>query len=189
METSPKTAAPASLAIGGDVRVSLDSFSYGDFVWKPVLADVRFEKDAVTAAVRRAEVCGISTTGEARVLPGGAVALEARADAAGPDINVPLTCLGLENVGMTGSYEASAEVRGEGAVSDLPRALQGPLKFKSVKGRIGKATLLTRILGVVNATDVFAGKSGARVGEAIPYEPITIDGELADGKVSIREAT
>ena len=42
---------------------------------------------------------------------------------------------------MTGSYEASAEVRGEGAVADLLRAVQGPLKFKAMKGRIGKATL------------------------------------------------
>ncbi len=134
VETSPKTAAPASLAIGGDVRVSLGSFSYGDFVWKPVLADVRFEKDAVTAAVRMAEVCGISTTGEARVLPGGAVALEARVDAAGPDINVPLTCLGLENVGMTGSYEAS--VAGQGRGGGLRASARGPGPA-DVQGREG----------------------------------------------------
>lgn len=188
VEASPKTAVPASLAIGGDIRVSGDSFAYGAFVWKPVLADVRFEKDAVIAAVRMAEVCGISTTGEARVLPGGSVALEARVDAAGPDINVPLTCLGLENVKMTGSYEASVQVKGEGPASELPRAVRGPLTFQAVKGRIGKATLLTRILGVVNATDVFAGKSGTRVGEAIAYDAITVDGELAEGRVSIHEA-
>jgi hypothetical protein len=188
LETSPKTAVRAPLAIGGDLRVSIDSFAYGNLVWKPVLADARFEKDAVTAAVRRAEVCGISTTGEARFLPGGAMAIDARADSAGPDINVPLTCFGLENVRMTGGYEASIEVKGEGAASSLPRAVRGPLTFKALKGRIGKATLLTRILGVVNATDVFAGKSGSRVGEAMPYDAITVDGELAEGRVSIREA-
>jgi hypothetical protein len=188
VETSPKTPAPGSLAIGGDVRVSLGSFSFGDFVWKPVLADIRLEKDAVTFAVRRAEVCGISTTGETRVLPGGAVALEARADAAGPDINVPLSCLGLENVGMTGGYEASVEVAGEGDTSGLLRALRGAVKFEAVKGRIGKATLMTRILGVLNATEVFAGKDKTRVGEAMPYDRISIDGELADGSVTIREA-
>ena len=81
-----KPAAPAPLAISGTVRVSLDSFSWGNLVFKPVLADVRFGNDSFEGAVRKAEVCGISTTGSVRSLPGGAVAVEARADAAGPDV-------------------------------------------------------------------------------------------------------
>lgn len=181
-------AAPAPLAIGGDVRVSVDSFAYRDFVFRPVLAGVRLGKDAVSAAIRKAEICGISTTGEARFPAGGVMAVEARAYASGPDINVPLTCLGIENVGMTGAYEASVQVKGEREASGLPRAIRGPLTFKAVKGRIGKATVLTRILGVLNATDVFAGKSGSRVGEAMPYDAITLEGEMAKGRVSIREA-
>jgi hypothetical protein len=185
--TSSK-APSARLAIGGDVRISVGSFAYGNLVWKPVAGDVHLGKDAFVAAVRKADICGISTTGEARFLPGGAMALEARADSAGPDVNVPLTCLGLENGAMTGSYEASLQVKGEAAASDLPRAVRGPLTFKAVKGRIGKATILTRILGVLNATDVFAGKSGTRVGEAIAYDAITVNGEIGDGSVAIREA-
>ncbi len=186
--THSKKSSSSSLAIRGDLRVSMDSFSHGSLVFKPVLGDVRFGKDGVAATVRKAELCGISTTGEARVLPGGAVALDARAESSGPDVSVPLTCVGIENVGMTGGYEASVQVKGEGAVSGLVGALRGPLTFKAVKGRIGKATVLTRILGVLNATDVFAGKSGARVGEAMPYEAITLAGDLSDGRFSIREA-
>ncbi|MBK9062905.1 MAG: AsmA-like C-terminal domain-containing protein [Acidobacteria bacterium] len=187
-KASPQTAAPASLAAGGNLRVSVDSFAYGAFVWKPVLADVRLERDSVAVAVKKAEICGISTTGEARFLPGGAIAVDARAEAAGPDINVPLTCFGFEDARMTGGYEAGVQVRGEGAASDLLRAVRGPLTFKAAKGRVGKATLLTRILGVLNATDVFKGKSRTRAGDAMPYDAITVDGELADGRVSIREA-
>lgn len=181
-------AASAPLAISGDVRVSVDSFSYGKLVWKPVAGDVHLGKDAFVAAIRKADICGISTTGEARSLVGGAVAVDARAGSAGPDVNVPLTCLGIENGAMTGSYEASLQVNGDAAASDLPRAVRGPLTFKAVKGRIGKATILTRILGVLNATGVFAGKSGTRVGEAIAYDAITVNGEIGDGNVVIREA-
>ena len=181
----PGSALPA---IRGDVRLALESFSYGGLVWKPVLADVGFGNDAVVASIRNSEICGISTTGEARFLTGGAMAIDVRANSAGPDINVPLTCLGLEDARMTGSYEANVQVKGEGAASDLPRAVRGPLTFKAAKGRIGKATMLTRILGVLNATDVFKGKSKTRVGDAMPYDAITVDGELADGRVSIREA-
>ena len=138
--------------------------------------------------MRKADLCGIATTGEARFLPGGAIAVDARADAAGPDINVPLTCLGLENSRMTGSYEASVQVAGEGPASELVRSVRGPLTFKALKGRIGKATVLTRILGVVNATNVFKGEPKTRVGEAMPYDAITLEGEIAGGNVSIREA-
>ena len=185
-KASSSSSSFSSLPIRGDLRVSMDSFSHESLVFKPVLGDVRFGKDGVVASVRRAELCGISTTGEARVLPGGAVAVDARADASGADVNVPLACLGIENARMTGSYALSARVTGEGAVSALPRLLRGPLTFKAEKGRIGKATVLTRILGVINATDVFAGKSGTRVGEAIPYDSITADGEVAEGGISIR---
>jgi hypothetical protein len=181
-------ARPAPLAVGGDVRLSVDSFTYGALVWKPVLAGVRFGKDGVSASLRKAEICGISTTGEARFLPGGAVAGDARAAAAGPDVNVPLVCLGLENVRMTGAYEANAQVQGEGTPAGLVRSLHGPFAFKAAKGRIGRATILTRVLGVLNATDVFRGKNKTRVGDAMPYDSITIEGELADGRASIREA-
>ena len=184
-----KESSSSPLAIRGDVRVSLDSFTLGNLVFKPVLADVRLGKDGVGATVRKAELCGISTTGEARFLPGGAVALDARADASGADVNVPLTCLGVENAAMTGGYEAGVQVTAEGALPEVPRLVHGPLTFRATKGRIGKATVLTRILGVLNATDVFAGKSGARVGEAMPYESFGVKAELGDGTVSIREAS
>ena len=185
---APRKPGPALPAIRGDVRVALESFSYGNLVWKPVLAGVRFGKDAVSATIRQAEICGISTTGEARFLPGGAMAVDVRAEAAGPDINVPLTCFGFEDARMTGGYEAGVQVKGEGPASEIPRAVRGPLTFKSQKGRVGKATLLTRILGVLNATDVFKGKSRTRAGDAIPYDSITVDGELSEGRVAIREA-
>ena len=181
-------AAPAGPAIRGDVRVSLDSFAYGTVVWKSVLGDVLFEEGGVRAAVRKADVCGISTTGEVQFLPGGAIAVDARADATGPDVSVPIVCLGLEKSPGTGSYEASVHVKGEGAASELLRTIRGPLTFKAAKGRIGKANLLTRILGVLNATNVFGGDSATRVGQAIAYDEISLEGEVAGGNVAIREA-
>ena len=171
----------------GGVSLDLTSLAWRGFVFKPVLADVQFGKEALVT-LRKADVCGISATGEARFLPGGAMAVDVRADSAGPDVGVPLTCFGVEDVGMTGGYEASVQVRGEGAASGLSRAVRGPLTFKATKGRIGKATLLTRILGVLNATDVFKGKTRTRVGDAIPYDRLTVSGELADGRFSIDEA-
>ena len=186
---APKSSGRAPVSIGGDVRVSLESFTYGGFAWKPVAGVVRFGEDALAVSIDKAEICGISTTGQARFLPGGAVAVTARADAAGPDVSVPLACLGVRDGVLTGSYEARVKLEGEGEASLLPRALRGPLTFKAANGGIGKAGLFTRILTALNGTEVFAGKNKTRVGEAMPYGTIAVAGEVADGRFSIGEAT
>ena len=187
--TPSKKSSSDSLVIRGDLRVSLDSFAYGSFLFKPVLADVRLGAESVAVHVRKADVCGIAMTGEARFLPGGAAAVEARVAASGDDVAVPLVCLGLEKSPFTGSFEANADVHGEGAVADIPRALKGPVSFEAKNGRMGKASLMSRVLGVLNATEVFAGKSGTRVGDAMPYSKLAVEGEIADGSLSIQAAT
>jgi hypothetical protein len=179
---------PLSFPITGILRLSIDSFTYRDFAWKPVLADILLAKESVTATVRKAEVCGISTTGELQFRRGGVMSATARAASAGPDINAPLTCLGFGNTRMTGPYEVSLQVEGKGEASELPRALQGPLTFRASKGRIGKASLLTKILAVVNVTGLFKGKTRDRLGEAMSFDEFTVEGQVEDGRVSIREA-
>ena len=65
----------------------------------------------------------------------------ARVASMGPDIDASLTCLGFENAGMTGRYEASLQVEGKGEAAELPRAIQGPLTFQASKGTMGKASV------------------------------------------------
>ena len=177
-----------SFPISGILRLSIGSFTFRDFAWKPVLADIELAKESITATVRKAEVCGISTTGELRFLRGGAMSAVARVASMGPDINAPLTCLGFENARMTGPYEASLEVEGKGEAAELPRAIQGPLTFRASKGRMGKASVLTKVLAAVNVTQVFAGKTRDRLGEAMPFDELTVEGQVENGRISIREA-
>ena len=89
---------------------------------------------------------------------------------------------------MTGPYEASVQVEGKGEVAELPRAIQGPLTFRASKGRMGKASVLTKVLAAVNVTAVFAGKTRDRLGEAMPFDELTVEGQVENGRISIREA-
>lgn len=185
---SAQTAGEASrLRVRGALHVSIGSFRWRDLEWKPVLADVLLEKESTAVAVRQAELCGLSTTGELRFLRDGALAVEARVHSAGPDVNAPLSCLGLEKVRLTGSYDASLQVEGAGEASELLRAVRGPLTFRASKGRIGKATWLTRILAVANVTGALAGKTRDHAGEAMTYDELSIEGDLGDGSASLRE--
>ncbi len=178
----------SSFPISGILRLSIGSFTFRDLAWKPVLADIELAKESVTATVRKAEVCGISTTGELQFLRGGAMSAMARVASMGPDIAASLTCLGFENAGITGRYEASLQVEGKGKAAELPRALQGPLAFQASNGTMGKTSVVTKVLAVVNMTQVFGGKSRDRLGEAMTFDEFTVEGQMEDGRVSIREA-
>ena len=186
--TKESEAPQTPLAISGVVRLAIDSFTFREFAWKPVLADVELTKESITATVRKADVCGIATTGAIRFPRGGAMSVSALVAAAGPDITTPLACLGVPKAPITGAYEASLQVEGKGEAAELAKALQGPLKFRASKGTIGKTSVLTKILGVVNVTGAFKGKSRSRLGEAMTFDEITIEGQMENGRLSIREA-
>jgi hypothetical protein len=176
------------LPISGIVRLSIDSFTFRNFAWKPVLADIELTRESVTATVRKADVCGISTTGALQFPRGGAMSVRALVASAGPDITPSLACLGVEKAPITGGYEAYLQVEGKGEAAELPRALQGPLTFRGSTVTIGKNSLLTKILGVVNMTGALRGKSRERLGEAMTFDDLTIEGQVENGRLSVREA-
>jgi hypothetical protein len=175
------------LRVLGDVHFSLGSFAFRNLVWKPVLGGVRLEGETTTLSIREADICGISTTGSMRFREGGRAEVRARVSAAGSDIGVPLACLGVSGDQLTGAFGACLEVEGEGEAAELPWVIRGPVMLKASKGRIGKATLLTKILGVLHGTSVFAGKGRDQIGKAMSYDTIGIEGSLESGRVAIRE--
>ncbi len=192
VKTDVKAAAAAEdpappLRVLGDVRLSLDSFAFRNLVWKPVLGSLRLERDTTALTVRSAEICGIATTGAIRFREGGRAEVRANVSASGPDISLPLACLGVSGDRMTGAFEACVEVEGEGETAELPRVVRGPVTLKASKGRIGKATLLTKIIGVLNGTSVFAGKERDQIGKAMSYDALAVEGSIEAGRVVIRE--
>ena len=91
---------------------------------------------------------------------------------------------------MTGAFEACLDAEGEGEAAELPWVVRGPVTLKASGGRIGKATLLTRILDTLNGTSLFAGKGERdQIGKAMAYDTLTIEGSLEAGRVTVREGT
>jgi hypothetical protein len=177
-----------SLAVLGDIRVSIGSFGWGKREWKPVLAGVRIAKGSTTITVKEARTCGVSTTGEARLFPGGRMAIRAQVASEGPDVAVPLACFGLEDLRMSGEYEAWADVSAEGPPSELLRRLHGPYSVRAWNGTIGKANVLTKILGALNATSVFSGKAPTFLAKSMGFSKLVNEGDLGEGRAVIREA-
>ncbi|MCL5966576.1 MAG: AsmA-like C-terminal domain-containing protein [Deltaproteobacteria bacterium] len=181
------TRGPWPLPVTGIVRLATDSLTIGEYTWKPVRADVTLENERLTAAVRKADLCGIATTGHLAITPTESE-LDFRAASVLHDLNPALTCFRHRRIGMTGRYDLSAHVAGRGKGEALSRSLHGDFEFRAAKGRISKANLLAKILALLNVTQVFLGKLPDLGHEGFAYNSLSVKGTLSDGKLAIREA-
>jgi hypothetical protein len=187
--TQPEQPTAAFPRVLGEVHFALGAFSLGKLEWKPVVGSVRLEKETTGIVVRQADLCGIQTTGELRLPRGGEASLAARVASSGEDISVPLGCLGFSQARLTGRYEASFDGEAAGEGSDLGSRIRGPLSLRASNGRIAKANVLTRILDVLNLTNLFSGMARSTVGEALTYEELSIAGRLEGSRVVLEETT
>ena len=181
------TGAPWPLPITGVIRVAAGSLTVGEYTWKPVRADIVLRKEEIAATIREADLCGISTTGDVHLGPDGAevdLLLSTRRH----ELEFTLSCLRHQRIGMTGTYELTGHIAGRGKGDALVRDLHGDVAFRAEKGRIYKLNLLSKILALLNVTQLFLGKVPDLAHDGFAYNSLVIKGTLSDGKLKIGEA-
>lgn len=103
--------------------------------------------------------------------------------------NKPLTetfaCLTKESIAIDGTFDFESEIKGEGMGTQLIKSLHGPFKFTARDGRINRAPLFSRILSLLNVTEIFSGKLPDLASEGFAYNSITGEGNLKNGKVHV----
>jgi len=70
----------------------------------------------------------------------------------------------------------------------LVRDLHGDVAFRATKGRVYRLNLLSKILALLNVTQLFLGKVPDLAHEGFAYNSVAIKGTLSDGKLKIGEA-
>lgn len=175
------------LPITGVIRLAARSLTVGKYTWKPVRADIVLRKEEVAAKIREADLCGISTTGDVVLAPAG-TAVDLRLLSKRQEIPPDLSCLRHQRIGMTGTYELTGRIAGRGTGDALVRDLHGDIAFRASKGRINKLNLLSKILALVNVTQLFLGKVPDLAHDGFAYNALSIKGTLSDGKLTIGEA-
>ena len=158
----PAAGEQAKLPINGAIHFKTPRFTYKDYAWSPVHAEITILPASTQVAVTRADICGISTPGTVTVEPGG-LSLSFKPVAAKKNFQATWECLQTKPLRADSLYSLSATVEARGAAADLVKNLQGDLSFSSDDGMIYRANLLTKIFSFLNLTEVFAGKiSGVR---------------------------
>ena len=124
------------------------------------------------------DICGFPLQLSANLDPQG-LAVELRTTASGKDVQQTLMCLTEKRVSMTGSFQFATRLSARGRDREsLLRSVEGPVEFTARDGRIEQMTALSRILSVLNVTNVVLGKFPDLRTEGLPYKTFRIRGEF-----------
>ena len=186
--TEKATAAEDKLKLRGGISVELENFSYQSFTWRPVHADITFDKDDTRIVVRKSNLCGIEFPGIFKV-SGDTFELYFKPAAEALDLDSTLTCLFDKQNLMAGSFNLNGELLAKAKPSAFPKSLTGNLVFNSNEGRIYRFGMLAKIIALLNVTEIYRGEVPDLKGKGFAYNSITANGVFEDGKLIISETS
>ena len=186
-EGAPDAESGWDLPVQGTVRLRSGYFRFDRHTVEPAAAEIVFGKPGVTVTITEAAYCGIPFTGTLRTTP-GEMAFELRPNAKDGDVDSTYGCLTDDKGRMTGRFDLSGKVEGRIRKGEDPvRTLRGNLDFTARNGRVYRATLLGRILSLVNITEVLRGRLPDMRTEGLAYISLSTRGEIQDGIQTITE--
>lgn len=164
--------------VTGMINLAAESFSLGEYTWKPVYAQISKGQGSIKVEVIEANLCGIDTPGLLQV-DGNTLDLDFQCTAKDLDIFPTRACLTNNQVEMTGLFELTGHIKARGRADSLLSSVTGAFDFKARKGQITKDKKLSRILEVVNFTEIVKGRIPDLSTKGFRYDTIDIEGEFS----------
>jgi len=178
----------SALPVQGVVHVQAGFLEFNGHTWRPFLGDLVLRRDGSRRLrIRDAAMCDISSTGT----------LEQKGDflrfnidllARGQELGPTVACLSEKQSAMTGRFDLTGKLKGEGRFPELKRAAVGTFTVKATEGRIHKAVLLARILEVLTVSEVIKGSGFEDLDKGFAYDSLELSGEFRDGFMVVQEA-
>jgi len=185
-ESMAKQDPPAKFVPRGDIHLNVTDFTYHGFTWSPLEADLRINDDRIHVRIDKADLCGISTTGEIEFSPRG-LAFSITPEARGASLQQTDQCLWQMPIEAEATYDLTG-------VITLPPTHENPLQFmsgqldvSSQNGRIMYGNVTTKVTSYLEGTDAFAGEKSEIEKEGLAYETAHIKAEIGDGKLLLDE--
>lgn len=177
------------LPVRGVFRLRSDSIRYGRWAVNSVTARGELGPDAMHVSVAGGDLCGFPLQLSATLDPKG-LAVELRTSASGKDLKAPLLCLLDQQVDATGSFRFATRLSARGGDPEsLLHSIEGPVELTARDGRINRWSLLSKVLTVLNVTNVVRGKFPDFRKEGLPYKTARIRGEYKGKVLHLTEGT
>jgi hypothetical protein len=172
--------------IRGVIRVKTATFTYDSWKWQSILAKVIFAPTSATVAIQKADLCGIPFPGKIRITPDN-VQVDFSPQAREKDLAPDFACFWNREGVVTGQYSLAASLNNQSSEAGLLRSLNGKLDFEARSGRIHRYGILSKILALLNLTEVFKGKLPDIAKEGFAFDTINAEGKFENGKFILEE--
>jgi hypothetical protein len=173
-------------ADGQQVTADISKLTWKELVWEPVKGTVSFNNDRVDVRLAETKLCGINALGLLS-FAGDDLSLDLTLDGKDLDVATSYTCLTEGRVKATGSLDFSSRVTAQGPTDQLLENLRGPLEMTFSNGVIERDKLVSRILEVLNVTEIVKGRLPDLGSTGFAYTTITLRGRFQDGNLIIDE--
>ena len=175
------------IPVKGILRLDAESFTFDQYTWNPVQADISFNPDCINVQVTDASLCGISCPGVLKVTPQD-ISLDFQLLSHNQELGTTIKCMGGEKTGLiTGKFDIEAQVMAQGASEGLSKSLHGNFGGIAKNGKFNRFGLLAKIFSFLNLTETFRGKLPGVTKKGFPYKSITVNGEIQNGILMINE--
>jgi len=172
------------VAEGAQLEADVTALTWKELPFGPLKATITLGQDRIDVDLTNAVLCGIDLPGQL-ALAGQTVSFDLGLAGKGLDAATSYTCLTRGKVAMTGSLEIASRVSAEGSPDELVGKLQGPLSMTFSKGVIKQNKTLSRVLEVLNITEIVKGQLPDLSANGFAYTTLTLQGEFRDGKLVI----
>ncbi len=176
-----------SVPLKGVIRIRASSLSYEKYTWSPFGAEVTLLPDGYDIALTHSVLCGIPTPGNIRFGRDG-LQVDLKPAAKGAALESSLACLWEKDRLITGSFGLRGEIKGQGGGRALTESLEGVLSFNANEGRIYRLEILSKILALLNVTEIFRGRMPDLFREGFAYDSIHAKAHFDHGKLLLDES-
>ena len=181
----PSGASP--LFLQKSARINIQTLGYKKLLFSDLKADFSRVQDNTLITLLNLNLCDIQSTGsmmfsqeETGAMGEIHVKMEAtEKETASPD----LSCLFKDIRLIEGPYSFSCDLTGKGPMEHFTKYLSGLISFHAHDGRIFKATLLSRILSVINILSL-----PDLAQEGFAYHSFEVEGEIKEGVIHLKKA-
>jgi len=139
-----------------------------------------FGKGRTVVTLDNASICGITLTGSLRSA-GSGVEAALSPQVRGRQLAESMPCLFHEDLGVSGTFDLSAQFTSSGTWETLLRSTIGKISLVASNGRIHSDHVVKGVIAYLNSTSLLKGSHDVLVKEGVPFETISFRSTLNDG--------
>ncbi len=171
------------------INFNAQKIKFKTLCFTDVSTSISFKKDHSYIRLKSADLCGINYRGYINIKDGKVYVDLPFAAEDSDNIQPLLSCLLKKENFMDGAYSLSGDLLAKGVpTEDINRGVEGSLVFDARQGRIYTLTLLSRILSVLNVSNVFKGAVPDVTQKGFAYKKITIKADIKDSVIHLTHA-